>query len=277
MITDGETNFLYLSDKLAERQPFLGALTEIIERRAIPHQLLPGTKDIWAVDYMPVQINKDLFVRFVYHPSYLTKSRKWITTITDTDEVCEAIGWEVTKSDILLDGGNVIRGEDWVIMTDRIFTENPHYTSRDLMAELEEIFGARVVIIPQEPGDFTGHADGVVRYYDRDTVLVNRYPAKYRENYQRELLTTLQEAGLKQIPIAYNTAGCRGDEAHGIYMNFLEMKGLVVVPLFGLKEDDEAVRQFEQLYPGRTVETIDSRMISKHGGVLNCITWNVCV
>ena len=38
--------------------------------------MLQGTKDIWAVDYMPVQIQDDEFVQFVYNPDYL-QSKKW--------------------------------------------------------------------------------------------------------------------------------------------------------------------------------------------------------
>ena len=36
-------------------------------------------------------------------------------------------------------------------------------------------------------------------------------------------------------------------------------------------------RQFEQLFPGQIIETIDSREVSRVGGVLNSITWHIKV
>ena len=53
------------------------------------------------------------------------------------------------------------------------------------------------------------------------------------------------------------------------------MENLIIVPTFGLKEDDQAVRRFEDLFPKQTIATVESREIAEHGGVLNCITWNI--
>jgi agmatine deiminase len=42
-----------------------------------------------------------------------------------------------------------------------------------------------------------------------------------------------------------------------------------------MKEDDIAMRKFEQLFAGQTIRTIDSNDIADEGGILNCITWNI--
>jgi agmatine deiminase len=65
------------------------------------------------------------------------------------------------------------------------------------------------------------------------------------------------------------------DQAHGYYINYLQMENLIVVPTFGLKEDDQALKKMEELFPGQTVIGINSRDIAEKGGVLNCITWNI--
>ncbi len=274
MITNESTNFLYLPDRLPRRSDFFTAFSDILNRRAIPWNLLPGTSDIWAVDYMPVQTGPNKFIRFTYAPDYL-KSKRWIKTITDTDKVCDAIGICPAKSDIVLDGGNVIRGEGLVIMTDKIFAENPAYGRADLILQLESLLDARLIIIHWEPGDFTGHADGQVRHYDDNTVLINDYPKFYQPEFQSSLISALKEAGLTTIRVAYNTSGNHGDSAHGIYLNYFQMKGLIIVPQFGLSEEVIAFRQFEALFRDSTVETVDAREISKDGGVLNCVTWSI--
>lgn len=275
MITDQLTNFLYLSDQLPKRTEFFAAFITILNRRSISWRLLQGTKDIWAVDYMAIQVDTDKFIRFTYAPDYL-KPKRWSKTITDTDTVCQNMDLNAIKSGFVLDGGNTIRGEGWVVLTDKIFSETPAYSRNDLISALEKLLDARVIIIPREPGEFTGHADGIVRHYDANTVLVNSYPVNYKRPFQRLLRKALDGAGLCTIPVPFNNSINRGDSAHGLYINFLQMHNLVVVPVFGLLEDEQAVRQFEELFGGSAIETIDSRAISREGGVLNCITWNIC-
>jgi agmatine deiminase len=75
--------------------------------------------------------------QFVYNPDYLRKSDKWSKTISDVDAICKTINITSIKSNIILDGGNVISTTDKVIMCDKIFSENPHIIERDLIKELQ--------------------------------------------------------------------------------------------------------------------------------------------
>ena len=92
----------------------------------------------------------------------------------------------------MLDGGNVVRGRDMVILTEKILAANPRYERSKLLAKLESLFEVgRVVLIPPEPGDFTGHADGVVRVADNATVLINDY-SQLDRSYRTRLLRSLE-------------------------------------------------------------------------------------
>src|SRR5690606_25062418 len=72
MITDNQTNFLYLADILPKNYPdFYKRFEKVLTDNNIEFSLLPQTKDVWAVDYMPIQTELNKFVRFVYNPSYL--------------------------------------------------------------------------------------------------------------------------------------------------------------------------------------------------------------
>ena len=57
------------------------------------------------------------------------------------------------------------------------------------------------------------------------------------------------------------------------------MENLLLVPQFGIKEDEQALDQISKAYPEyaakRQIETLDSNAIIKHGGVLNCVSWNI--
>lgn len=277
MITDKQTNFLYLADTLPEKYPtFFRMFEKVLADCNISFQLLPNTKDVWAVDYMPIQVEKNNFIQFVYNPDYLRSTIKWNKTISDVDTICKKINLLPQKSGILLDGGNVIRTADKVIMCDKIFTENPTIKEKDLIKELQELFRVdKIIFIPTHPGDFTGHADGMVRFYDSNTVLINDY-SKEDVEFQLRFRLSLHNANLNYIEIAYNPYSNKKDDyANGEYINFLQMQQAIIIPTFGLKEDEAVIKQFEQLFSGQKIATIDSNELALDGGILNCISWNI--
>lgn len=160
MLTDAETNFLFLSDRLQFRRPFWKNLTGVLSSNAIPFGILKGTKDIWCVDYMPIQIDNKRFVQFRYNPDYLQHG-KWRNTISDPSLITSSIGINTIESDLIVDGGNVVRGKDWVILSEKVFLENPKFDRRTVLSKLESVLEAKPIIIPCDPDDFTGHADGM--------------------------------------------------------------------------------------------------------------------
>ena len=281
MITDRETSFVYISDRLeAKYRDFYLRLTSEFNESKIPYAVLKGTADIWAADYMPIQVNRKKFVQFVYSPDYLINYKKYRKLITKDETVRKNINLTTVPSDIIIDGGNVVRGRSWVILTNKIFIENEkNYTEKELLRKLRNLFEVdKIIIIPADREDIFGHADGMVRYFTDDTVLINEYPRTKDREFQLNLRMYLQNAGLDYIEIPYNPYNNKKMiEAHGVYINFLQLENYILLPTFELKEDDKAVRLFEELFKGQRVRTIASREISKDGGVSNCITWNIMV
>lgn len=278
MITDDRTNYLYLADSLKKEEysNFLEYFTNELDAHNIPFNFLEGTKDIWAVDYMPVQINDNEFVQFVYNPDYLRKKSELRDTITDVDSVCRNFEINRKKSAILLDGGNIIRSENRVIISNKVFKENPNIPEHILNRILEETLEVEdIVFIPWEKNDFTGHADGIVRFLDEYTVIINKYTIE--KNFKDELIKVLKNSKLDYIEIPYNPyQNKNNDEAYGVYINYLQMKDVIFLPIYGGKlshSDDDAIEFMQRLFP--IVIPIESNAIAKKGGVLNCITWNV--
>ena len=205
------------------------------------------------------------------------QSKQLLKTISNVDEICEAINLKPTKSDIILDGGNVTKTTDKVIVCDKIFLENPSCSRKELLNKLRTLFEVdKLFLVPQQPKDFSGHSDGMVRFIDSNTVIVNDY-SKEDEDFQRAFKIALHNAELDYIEIPYNPYSFKSSEANGDYINFLQVKNTVVVPVFGIKEDDIAVRKLEEIFKGKKIETINSNEVAKNGGVLNCITWNIKV
>jgi agmatine deiminase len=277
MITDRESNFVYISDLLEKRSPSVYTdLTDWFKKLGIKYDILPNTKDIWAVDYMPIQVKEDYFVQFTYNPDYIGKTQQKIRT--NPDEVCETLGLNPEKSSIVIDGGNVVKNKRKAILTTKIFKENPGYAEDVLVDEIKKLLELdQVIVIPQEPGDSVGHSDGMVRFIDENTVLVNNYPddKKYKD-FGYSLRWSLRNAGLNCVLLPYDCwQNEKESDARGCYVNFLEVGEYIFCPNYGTLNSMEAFRIMEEVFPGRIINDIDCKELAVQGGVLNCATWNI--
>ncbi|MBS0617856.1 MAG: hypothetical protein JSR44_06680 [Spirochaetes bacterium] len=109
LITDQDTNMLFLADCLPRLQPkFFKCFEKVLDNYKIPLRFIVNTKDIWAVDFMPVQIQKNRFVRFTYNPDYL-QPKKYRKTISEIDAICATLGAVTHKSPLVIDGGNIVK------------------------------------------------------------------------------------------------------------------------------------------------------------------------
>jgi agmatine deiminase len=280
MIPDRETNLVYLSDLLESKCPnVFKQLTNWFEKFHIAWDILPNTKDIWAVDFMPIQLEKDHFIQFKYDPDYL-KLKKYQRTRTNSYSVCDQIGIAGEKANIILDGGNVVRCKNKVILTDKIFKENPGHCREILVAEIKTLLQVdQVIIIPQEPGDFVGHADGMVRFIDNGSVLVNQYPSNKKYHaFNLKLRSLLTDAGLQCHEIPYTAwQNSSVSDATGCYVNFLETGNYIFYPEFLNNYDLEAQSAIKSVFKDRELIKIDCRELAQLGGVLNCATWNIVI
>lgn len=128
MITDSYKNKVYFSDLLPQRCPkTYRGLINVLNKYGVPHELIEGTKDIWCRDYMPVQIMGNMFSLFRYEPDYLLDTEEHKSLITDNTISSRYIGTShlLDCSDIKIDGGNVVQNFGKVIMTAKVFEENP--------------------------------------------------------------------------------------------------------------------------------------------------------
>lgn len=278
MIMDSQTNELYLADCLTTKYPkFYREFEKVLGRCNIKPNFLSPTKDIWARDYMPIQVSNDRFVQFTYNPDYL-QPKKYQKTISDVESICKVINLEPIKSKLIVDGGNIIKYSDKVIMCDKVFSENRNITEKNLIKELKELLQVdKLYFVPWDKSDIIGHADGMVRFIDDNTVLINDY-SKEKPKYQKSFRIALHKAGLNWIELPYNPyINSHNLSAEGIYINYLQMKQGVIVPTYNRKEDEDAVKIIEQILIGQNIETVESAEIAKEGGVLNCISWNLSV
>ena len=275
MIPDWETNHLFLSDRLEDEFPALVAsLRSVLTGMTI--DIIPGTSDIWCRDYMPVQLAESSFCQFVYQPDYLREFQHLITP----PERCQLpFMVDCRQEPIVLDGGNVVASRSRVILTDKIYTENPTIERPRLRARLDDIFQAECIFIPKEPYDIVGHSDGVVRFVTEDRVLINDYSG-VDPGYGSRLRNLLEKKGLEveTLPMFQEKARRQSGDLHsavGLYINYLRLGDVVVVPGYDRPEDEAAFEMVRQVMPDARVFQLPCRGLAEEGGVLNCVSWTI--
>lgn len=267
---------VYLSEKLKERFPdTCNRLIGILENYDTKYAFIKGTKDIWCRDYMPVKTESGQLIQFKYDPSYLKDTPEHIASRSDVDEIHSKNGIKAQKSEINLDGGNVLICDGRAIISNRVFSENPDRDQKSIKEELSKLLGCEIIIIPAINTDFTGHADGMVRFVDKNTILGNDLAAEYK--YWRDgMKKVLAEYNLSYIDVPFfedKAHPKNPDSAIGVYVNFLEVNNLIVVPVFGHEKDKDAVEVIQKAFPNKKIETIDYSDVALEGGLLNCTTW----
>jgi len=283
MIPDNKTNTIYLADILKPYYPKTWSeINKALKSFNITPQILLGTKDVWARDYMPIQVTMDKFVEYRYDPDYLQgdwRDKDTREYKTYPDIVCAAINQPTIKADIILDGGNIVKSSNCVIMTDKVIQENKRtYNKTKLLDKLYELFEVdKVILIPWDDKCRYGHADGMLRFINDTTVLISGFYEQVDDEFKEMILKPLKKAKLD-----YEWLRCSNKEVEKniFYINFLQTEDLILGPKLNRKtEDDEAVKEISKYFPeyaksGR-IGQVEVNDVAKWGGALNCISWSV--
>lgn len=230
------------------------------------------------MDYMPVQTRQDEFIQFRYEPDYLMDTPENKATISDVSAICKALKIKPIKSDLNLDGSNISKWTDRVILCEKVFRENSNLTEDEVFEELMDYLNIeeeKLHFVPEDELDFTGHADGMVRFVDDRTLLVNDYAQK-DEEFRNLFLDAIETTGLDVIVLPYTP---ENDptlvSAVGLYLNYLEMEQAVIVPVFNLPADKQAVEILTELFHDKKVVALECTELARQGGILNGISWNI--
>ena len=187
-ITDDKTDKVYMSSLIDKSTGDLDAdvrsqLKNCIRHFARKSELLYNTKDVWARDYMPIQLTKDVYLSYTYKPDYLQDIPECITNwqlhkVRTQRQYTndEHFDFKVVHIPLILDGGNVIKAtvnnKPCIIMCDKVLQEN-NINYEDFQNWWknwwEENFDGtemELVLLPWEGSKDNpiGHADGMVRY-----------------------------------------------------------------------------------------------------------------
>jgi agmatine deiminase len=131
-------------------------------------------------------------------------------------------------------------------MCDKVLKDNITWKNSQtkIIDELLSAFQVEeIIFIPTRLDDFIGHADGMIRFIDDDNVIINDLKNE-DEDFKIDFISVLKDSKLDYSEIPYNISNAKNDwDARGIYINYLQMKDIIFVPMFDFKEEDDLAEQ----------------------------------
>jgi len=254
---------------------------------------IPEVMDIWIRDWAPLPVVNDkgeaTLIKAIYRPAYI-KNKDLV--FADGDDLAGRKLSEILKLPLIilpliLDFGNFTNnGKGTGIVTERILKDNPEHSKNEIENLFSEIIGiTKLIIIPEEPGDVTGHVDGTIRFITPEILAISQYPEKYTE--ENKFLGDLEKIIINEMDnkfriIRIMNGPIRNDSSEGIgnawgnHMNYFIAGNKLYLPCYGIKEDELAKQTLKNELNEFEIISVDTPEISKlamKGGVLNCMSW----
>ena len=238
--------------------------------------------DLWIRDYGLVPSPQEP-VKFTYKPNYLkSKDAKYIDL--EFSKFIGNLDVSVTKSDIVLDGGNVVdNNRNKAIISERVLADNKSKSKSDLKNELENLLHSKVAFIP-DPEDTTGHSDGIVSFIEHDVLLIGDYnDSEYYNAVEKAIKSEFPDLETVRLPCPAGVprgASGSGKEkgfttAVGSYVNALVTNRAVYVPQFGNASCDAKALEIIKGLTSKTVVGVDTSKLSHMGGSVRCMSWQI--
>jgi agmatine deiminase len=219
--------------------------------------------------------------------------------------VAERLGMPHLRPATTLEGGALeVNGTGSLIATESSIlndNRNAGISREAIEAELEMYLGVRNVIwlsgAPKDVCDAFGdvtdwHVDIAARFTDRSTVLYcwtedrddPRYPYLVRHVERLKEATDEDGRSLDLVPLvmpevrsvsprSYGAPMSRsGSLTDAAYTNYLVTNGVVLLPVYGQREDEDAKAILREHFPGREVVGIPALTLTEEGGAVHCVT-----
>lgn len=249
-----------LSSKPAE---FAGKQATVIE----------GLADLWVRDFGVIKTAEGMFAP-TYAPTY---HREDEFDLRGGVEAFRKMFWpEAIALDLLLETGNFVSNGQVAILCDKVLRDNS-ITESDLVRRLEPLGLEELVLLPQDPIDEIGHADGTVCLLENNKLLFGFSPDLYDDPMRMKMDEARSRLSrwfdIVSLPAPY-TPDQDKLSAVGCYVNLLNLPDHILVPTFGLPEDDFVLETIKantnkQIYP------IPASELAQHGGVLHCAVFEI--
>lgn len=195
--------------------------------------------------------------------------------------------------DFVLEGGSIESdGKGTILTTSECLlnpNRNPKLTKEEIEEKLKIVLGARRILWLNHGGlkgdDTDSHIDTLARFCDEKTICYvkcnDRGDIHYPDlkNMEEELRGFMTEEGdpyrLIPLPMADPVYNGEGKRMPATYANFLLLNQTVLVPLYGVGTDGEALEVFRKIFPEREIKGVNCYPLIEQNGSLHCITLQI--
>ena len=261
----GRDNVVILGDRATVREL----------ARELPAEILleAPQRDIWVRDFFPVPAGHPVLFRYSAAAQHGNqKDADWVQA--GFLRLARRFDLEFQRVPWILDGGNVVdNGSGQAIVTDRFLTDNVLDRAQG-MAVLRETLGCdRMAILPADPDDRLGHADGLASFIASNTVALTRYEGAFRKTMRRTLRATFPGIRILELESPLDAAAFDPEygSARGLYVNATVTDRYLYLPVYGLAADNRTVQQIRAA-TDREVVPVDARRIAALGGSVRCLS-----
>lgn len=200
----------------------------------------------------------------------------------------------IETQDWVLEGGSVeTDGQGTLLTTSSCLlnkNRNPELSKAEIESRLKSAFGVRKINWLDHgylAGDDTdSHIDTLARLCPDNTIVYTACDDEQDEHYaslkkMEEQLKTFTNADgepyrLLPLPWAGVVSGRDSDaRLPSTYANFLVINEAVLVPIYDLPMDEEALEVIAQAFPGYDIMGIPCSTLIEQGGSLHCITMQI--
>jgi agmatine deiminase len=244
--------------------------------------------DSWLRDCGPIYVYDDAGGRIATHFRFNAWGEKFTPWDRDADVgrlIAEALGDEVRRAPIVLEGGSILGDGSGILLTTEQCllhpNRNPSLGRYDIESVLLEFLGVETVVWLGrglvEDRDTDGHVDLIASFTGPRRALLQTVPIENvnSENCQ-ENLERLRQAGIEAAELPFLPyMEVAGETVAVSYLNFYVCNGAVIVPVCGAASDPEALALVAEAFPGREVVPVPSAVLAYGGGGPHCITQQV--
>jgi len=195
--------------------------------------------------------------------------------------------------DFVLEGGSIESdGQGTVLTTSECMltpSRNPSMDRSAIEQLLSELLGADRILWLNHgylAGDDTdSHIDTLARFCAPDHICYVTCPDAADEHYsalaamEEELQEFRQKDGspykLTALPWPDAIHDEDGDRLPATYANFLIINGAVLLPVYDVPQDQEAIRIMAGIFPDREIVAINCRPLIHQHGSLHCVTMQI--
>jgi agmatine deiminase len=252
------------------------------------------SNDTWARDHGGITIlhgNNPVILDFMFNGwglKFAADKDNLITELLYSKNILKAE--KLIKTGLVLEGGGIESDGLGTLMTTSECllspNRNPHLSKEEIEARLKVFFGVERVLWLNNgylAGDDTdSHIDTLARLCDADTICYVQCDDVKDEHFSalramEEELQSFKKAdgtpyNLVALPMSDACFDDEGQRLPATYANFLIINGAVLVPTYGVKQDDEALKILKGCFPKHEIIGLDCLPLIWQHGSLHCIS-----